>query len=218
MSSPSQQSVSETPDDPVSPELALVDLELRKRLAMQDDEVGAAPQPSIRSSSRREAGLIEAQRAHRRARVVVAFVAAALTVVGVAVAVARTHGRAPARSPTGSTAASVSSSTTVTTPAASGKKTLNAPDGPSGRDFAWAPVNGATTYEVAILRNGTVVFSATTTAARVHVPAHWERGGRALTLSAGNYHWYVWPILRQGSHTTRGSAVVATTFKISPHK
>jgi hypothetical protein len=59
-----------------------------------------------------------------------------------------------------------------------------------------------------------MVYSATTIRPRVHVPGRWHREGRLTTLSAGIYHWYVWPIMRRHAHSARGPAVVATTFEV----
>jgi hypothetical protein len=84
--------------------------------------------------------------------------------------------------------------------------------GPSGRNFAWAPVKGASEYDVEIRRNGEVVYTAKTSVSHVRVPVQWERGGLKLTLSPGAYQWYVWPLLGAGGR--RGAAVVATTFLI----
>ena len=83
---------------------------------------------------------------------------------------------------------------------------------PVARNFAWAPVAGATGYDVEIQRDGTIVYSTRTTVPHIRVPARWTRGAESLSLTPGTYHWYVWPL--KGSDR-RNPAVVATTFEIS---
>ena len=82
---------------------------------------------------------------------------------------------------------------------------------PVSRNFAWAPVTGATAYDVEIRRDGTTVYSTKTTVPHIRVPAQWTRGGQTFALTPGTYQWFVWPV--RSAH--RGPAVVSTTFEIN---
>lgn len=198
-------------DDDVSPELALVDPELRKRLILQE-AAAEASLPLLGAGGGRDDVRHEDAAARSRARMALPLAATVLIAVGVAVTVVRMHDRAVHRAAGRPPAASVSPRTNAA-PVTSAKAARRPPR-TSGREFAWAPVKSADAYEVEILRNGTIVFSATTTASHIHVPARWRRHGRALTLATGLYHWYVWPVARHSSGNVRGPAVVATTFEI----
>ncbi|MGZ6790998.1 MAG: hypothetical protein ACXVGQ_13905 [Mycobacteriaceae bacterium] len=88
---------------------------------------------------------------------------------------------------------------------------------PWSRLLVWAPVASATGYAVEITRNGESVYAATTSLPHVLVPKQWRHAGRNMTLSPGTYHWYVWPIFRNGATTRRSfAAVVASKLEISP--
>jgi len=172
--------VGSPPEEPVSPELALVDSGLRGRLATHEGtatEEGAG-EPSSAGASR--------SRRSRRSRVGIVLLLL-LAVVVAAVAAAVLIRRAD---------------TSASTPA------------PVARNFAWAPVKGATAYVVEIRRDGAVVYTARPTAARVTVPARWQRGARSFALTPGTYQWDVWPVRRSGTGDRRGPAVVATTFRV----
>ena len=190
-------------DDPVSPELALVDSTLRERIAMDEQaqaseavqappEVGPAVETDVSTGQ-----AIERRRSRRFVGGVVAvLVLAAAVVAAIALVEMSRRDAAPVPAPT------VATHSSTTAPAS----------GPSARNFAWAPVQGASEYDVEIRRNGKVLYAATTSVPHVKVPAQWERGRRKLTLSPGAYQWYVWPIL--GASGRRGAALVATTFVI----
>ena len=80
----------------------------------------------------------------------------------------------------------------------------------------WAPVANAMGYRVEIARNGESVYGATTSVPRVLVPNQWQHGRRIMTLSAGLYYWYVWPVFRNGTTTSRSfAAVVASKLEIA---
>jgi len=85
---------------------------------------------------------------------------------------------------------------------------------PVSRTFAWAPVAGASAYDVEIRRDAAIVYSMRTTVPHVRVPAHWTRGAQTYALTPGTYQWYVWPVRRSGTGARRGAAVVATTFAV----
>ena len=73
-----------------------------------------------------------------------------------------------------------------------------------------------TGYAVEITRDGESVYAATTSVPRLLVPKHWQHNGRTVTLSAGTYRWYVWPVFRNGTTTRRAfAAVVASKLEIA---
>jgi hypothetical protein len=190
-------------EEPISPELALVDSSIRERLVedpvdvMPLDESTATP-----SDAGDEAAPPRARRRRRKgvaASVVLAVGAAATAGVYIARDVEATHD-GPTATPTTATAPPGGTTSTVTTPV--------------GRAFAWAPVANATSYDVAILKGGRIVYDDSTSVPRIIVPAQWQRDGRTMSLTAGSYQWYVWPVFRSGQTHRRGAPVVATTFDI----
>ena len=190
-------------NDPVSPELALVDPTLRERIAM-DEQAQAAPEvhpPDGVPAVETDVSTGHAVERRRSRRLVGGAAGIAATCCG-----CRCDDRAHRDV----------SSRRISCPCPDGRHRIRLPrphvSGPSGRSFAWAPVERASEYDVEIRRNGEVVYTATTSVPHVRVPAQWERGGLKLTLSPGAYRWYVWPVLGAGGR--RGAAVVATTFLI----
>ena len=88
---------------------------------------------------------------------------------------------------------------------------------PWSRLLVWAPVANAAGYTVEITRNGESVYAATTSVPRLLVPSQWRHNRRTVTLSAGTYRWYVWPVFRSGTTTRRSfAAVVASKLEIAP--
>lgn len=188
------------PDDAVSPELALVDATIRDRLIEEDEGPSEdRVEEPIRGADGSEAN---PPTKRRRGRVVVgaAVLAAVVAVVAAGIRLQASGGGA----------SRAETSTTTTTPTAVSPAASRS----TGRNFAWAPVRGASEYDVEIRRNSGVVYTATTSAPHVTVPAQWVRAGRKLELSPGTYSWYVWPVLTDGSRRRRGAAVVATTFVV----
>lgn len=59
------------------------------------------------------------------------------------------------------------------------------------RKFAWAPVAGVASYEVAFFKNDVRVYRTRTRTATVSVPVSSSRAG---AFSPGTYKWYVWPV------------------------
>ena len=190
------------PDDPISPELVLVDSSLRERLALKNLQVEAEV-PDVSSTGAAEAGGERGPFTHRRTlTAAVLLVAAVAAGVGITLFVVG-HRATPAHrsTPAVSTASPASPTTSPRT-------------GSAGRDFAWAPVKGASRYDVQIRRAGKIIYSTTTSAPRVRIPREWQRSGRTLVLSPGTYQWYVWPMVGSGAGSRRGAAVVATTFTV----
>ena len=82
---------------------------------------------------------------------------------------------------------------------------------PTVRRFAWAATPDASRYHVEFFRGAVRVFTADTRQPTLALPARWNHRGRNESLTAGEYRWYVWPIVsgRRGS-----SAVVQATLVV----
>jgi hypothetical protein len=190
------------PDDPISPELVLIDSSLRERLVLEDAYVEAeVPEVSSAGAAdiRGEGGPFT-----RRRTLTAAVLLVAAVTVGVGITLLLTGHRST----------SAHRSVPVVSTASPSSPTTSPRIGSAGRDFAWAPVKGASRYDVQIRRAGKIIYSATTSAPRVRIPREWQRSGRTLVLSPGAYQWYVWPVAGSGAGSRRGAAVVATTFTI----
>ena len=59
--------------------------------------------------------------------------------------------------------------------------------------LAWAPVKGASYYNVQIFRGSHKVLSAWPKRPRLALPRTWKFNGKPARLAAGHYRWYVWP-------------------------
>ena len=57
----------------------------------------------------------------------------------------------------------------------------------------WAPIAGATFYNVQLFRGTTKVLSAWPTLSRLALRERWVFGERTYRLRAATYRWYVWP-------------------------
>jgi hypothetical protein len=84
---------------------------------------------------------------------------------------------------------------------------------PSRHRFAWAPTEGAAGYDVEFFRDGARVYVGHTTQTTIEIPATWRYDGTAHSFRAGEYGWYVWPVI-DGRRAARAS--VQTTVSI-PH-
>ncbi len=69
---------------------------------------------------------------------------------------------------------------------------------PVPRRFAWAPVDGATSYRFELFRGDEQVLVATTKSPAYQLPTSWRHEGRSERLTSGSYRWYVWPVLASG--------------------
>jgi hypothetical protein len=191
--------LSSPPDEPVSPELALVDSRLRDRLALEEagEETQSTAAVHLPAADTPGGGAATGRHSRFLIRGAAALLAVvALAAAGLLLAEQSGTGAAPAEVPT----------------APSGQSTASNESAAAGRDFSWAPVPGASVYDVQIRRDGVIVYSAATSGAYVRIPARWRMGKRTMTLSPGAYQWYVWPLRQAGGR--RGSAVVASTFEI----
>jgi hypothetical protein len=82
---------------------------------------------------------------------------------------------------------------------------------PTERKFAWAPVAGATGYHVEFFRGHSRVFTQDTTEPDITVPARWTYQGNTRSFRAGEYRWYVWPVvagLRQSRAAVQASLTI----------
>ncbi len=100
--------------------------------------------------------------------------------------------------------------TTTPKPKPRTKPRATAPDS-AGRRFAWAPTVGASAYHVEFFRGPTLVFARETTRPELEIPARWSHEGVERSFRAGEYRWYVWPVIG-GKRATR--AAVQTTVSI----
>jgi hypothetical protein len=195
-------------DEPVSPELALVDPELRRRLIDISLETVAVPLRTVAEPPSRPQ-IDEAERSvpapqpeqaftavapavrkpfHRRLPLA-SFAAPTLVVLGYIAATS-----APFSHLTGGSAHSGWPATSVSAatlrPPVAGR---SAPSGPSVR-FAWAPVGGATSYEVEVYHHNVRAYAGSTSQSSIEIPESSSRPALPNTLSPGRYRWYVWPV------------------------
>jgi hypothetical protein len=192
----------------VSPELALVDPELASALRAG---LARAPRPSSPAAPgariRVPAPAPPARPAWRAAAVASAILVALFVLVDLRVG-GRNEG-----------APGVETAQLGTVPPSTGRKPgQTAPKGrkptpaaPASRRFAWAPVAGASGYEVEFFRGESRVFSGRSSRAALTLPARWRIAGRRESLTPGRYRWYVWPIVA-GKRSS--SAVVRATLEV----
>jgi hypothetical protein len=221
-------------EDPISPELALVDPELARaaRALLPGHPPAAAisspPAPRVRpapvspeTDTFEEPAPRPARRRRRRAAQVGL---AGLVLAGGALAgwllADRTESQTgeavtpttrpattspPTSEPTGRTATTAARQTASTPATSASAPTRKTPAAvPAGRTFAWAPFRGASEYEFQLFRGGNRVFRARVAAPRLELPGRWRRAGRIERLEPGTYRWYVWPV---SSRTGRQATV-----------
>ena len=184
----------------VSPELALVDPELARRarewlpepgekeaLASVPTRIELAPVPPT-ATSLPETPI---RRTHPRRRRYVARLAAVALILAAILLLADVQveiGKTPASADTQMRIMAIVPSAPKETPA----------DAKAARKvhrFAWAPLEDAEGYRMALYRGDRKIFAAGTVAPAVHVPGRWEFAGRTHTLVPGDYRWYVWPVV-----------------------
>jgi len=81
------------------------------------------------------------------------------------------------------------------------KKTAAAPAAAETRRFAWAPVDGAVGYHVELFRGNDRVLAQDTKEPVLELAPSWRYEGRTVTLTPGEYRWYVWPVTASGRGT-----------------
>ena len=80
--------------------------------------------------------------------------------------------------------------------------------------FVWAPVRGASYYNVQVFRGTRKVFSAWPKTTRLRMPASWRFGGRRERLTPGTYRWYVWPGFGPRARARYGAALGTSSFTV----
>ena len=80
-------------------------------------------------------------------------------------------------------------------------KTAAAPAAAETRRFAWAPVDGAVGYHVELFRGNDRVLAQDTKEPVLELAPSWRYQGRTVTLTPGEYRWYVWPVTASGRGT-----------------
>jgi hypothetical protein len=84
---------------------------------------------------------------------------------------------------------------------------------PEQKTFVWPKVRNAHSYEIAFFRGARQIFSRTTTAPRLTLPARWTYRGTHQSLTGGAYRWYVWSIGRDGTRSPR--AIISSSLVVS---
>jgi hypothetical protein len=204
-----------TSGETVSPELALVDPALAERqrrllpvraldVLAPRIEVGASElkspviEPRALALDEPGAGALGRARAWRLPLGVAAVLVLALLLLDVHVEV----GRSPASAESGDPALE------SRTPPAGG---VGGPERLQERRFAWAPTAGASGYHVEIYQGAERIFVGTTRRPQITVPKTWRQGETSKALRAGEYRWYVWPVV-SGRRSSR--AVVQASLSI----
>jgi len=230
-------------DEPVSPELALIDVSLRNRLIGELHEPGAfRPHPPLPTAPVPERPRTDgsppsggyASAPHLTSVLEMGGRTWGLpTVIGVAVAFAtagfaaghighRARIAAPAPSTTGAPPPTVDAASRPTPKTASPRNThtplaprhaATSAEGP-GRTFAWVASIGVRSYEVQFFRGAKRVLARRVNVPRIILPSRWTYAGRNETLRPGTYRWYVWPL--RGNPASRArKPVVQASFKIA---
>jgi len=81
------------------------------------------------------------------------------------------------------------------------KTTATAHAAAETRRFAWAPVDGAVGYHVELFRGNDRVLAQDTKEPILELAPSWRYQGRTVTLTPGEYRWYVWPVTASGRGT-----------------
>lgn len=215
-------------DDPVTPELALVDPELRRRLLA---DAPPDPVPRLRQGGGSSAFALPVEiptrtepgdgRPSYRGRLtgplVVAACSSLLTLgIGAAVLELRPDHRSSGAShaaigPPATTTRSATGVSATTT----ARRPPKAPAAPHELRFSWAAVAGATSYDVAFYAHGVhdrLVLELTTQTPTAVVKVLKTGSKAAHALAPGPYRWYVWPVRATGRDSV---AVVRSTLTVS---
>jgi len=79
------------------------------------------------------------------------------------------------------------------------------------RQFAWAPVPGASGYHVEFFRGSVQVYSGETRRPELALTSSWRFAGRSFRFTQGTYRWYAWPVVsgvRQSQATVQANLVI----------
>lgn len=82
----------------------------------------------------------------------------------------------------------------------------------------WAPVNGATYFNVQLWRGSTKVLSAWPAVNRYQLTSTWTFAGKKQKLTPGIYTWYVWPGLGARADAHYGALLGSRTFTVAATK
>jgi hypothetical protein len=111
-------------------------------------------------------------------------------------------------------AAAPSSVPAPATPAGGEAKAPRAPAGPRTMAFGWVPVRNARVYLVEFFKGPQKIFEAQTGRTRLTVPAHWSYEGRRHSLAPGRYRWTVRPGLGAPAIGRFGQPVVRASLVV----
>jgi hypothetical protein len=192
---------------PLSPELAMVDEELR-RAACAGAVFARGGAPA--EIAHRNLVVVTDRRAPRLSLL---LLLAALSAMALALLASAGDGD-PRRSESRasiSRPAMPSLGRTSDAPAERAAATPRSPvDRAASRRFSWAPVVGATGYRVEFFRDGdgARILARTTSDSGITIPARWSHERRTESLRSGSYRWYVWPV-RNGRRSQRAHVQAA---------
>ena len=213
---------------PVSPELAMVDPELRqaaRKLLPDPPRPVPVARPPVERTPRILAPVPELAPPRRRSRLGLLASAAGVLALGVLLTLVVGREERPLRraQQTQSVAAAVSPTTaTVTQPEPTATTPAGTPTAPAtstpvhapavrGQTFVWVASPDATAYEFQLFQGGERVFRARVDEARLELPGRWRLAGRPHALLPGSYRWYVWKISKG---TNRQSAKPTVSAKL----
>ena len=173
-------------DEPLSPELALVDPDLARRAREQLSTTSLDSETVARA--------VAPSAARRPARRVLSWAFVGIAVVaGIALAVS---------------AATRSERRTV--PRQASAPTTKGAE----RRFVWVPTVRASYYEVEFFRDGIRIFEARVERPAVTLPPHWTYAGRRYALTRGLYEWRVRPGFGRSGGAHLGRAIVRSTLVV----
>jgi hypothetical protein len=226
--------------EPISPELVLVDPELRATVLADPearpqsaplDELVPLPVPAVSPTS--EADAVPDERRPRstprawprwttQLAVLVAFGLAGYAVSSWTVRDATRSSAEPAPQTTFASIATAPLAATtksavhvpVTKAAATSPRRPKPSHAvtPPAQTFIWAPVGRAAYYDVRFFRNGQLVFEAWPSQPRLQLPARWVHEGHARRLVPGPYSWRVFPVFGSRAKPHLGAAIVRSTW------
>jgi hypothetical protein len=86
---------------------------------------------------------------------------------------------------------------------------------PVERSFVWTPVSNAAGYRVEFFLGSERVFATRTSNAQLTLPAVWrDEDGRLRALTPGSYRWYVWALGPDGRAAGSGTAIVQARLEV----